>query len=202
MKFYQRNNYVINHKINVNFEDLLNMTPDSFNEWVEEMRDVITFSWDNYNCPPRTGKDEDKIIENWNLMETFPVHTFVHTDELTDSVGDVIINKSRMGSEVDQFFDNMFKTRINYSDKDTGYSIYDLVSNNDYLERVCKGAARHFRRDSFYSHALSTIKNSKKYSIVDVSNGSDWIDAFFQNKTMFVGYSGWIEFWIFSVRAK
>tara|TARA_R110002051_G_scaffold319101_3_gene402635 strand:+ start:792 stop:2375 length:1584 start_codon:yes stop_codon:yes gene_type:complete len=193
MKLYQRNNYVINHEINVNFDDLLEMTPDSFDEWVEKMRDVIKYSWDNYDCPPRTGKDKEKIIENWNLMETFPVHTFVHTDVLTDGCDDVILNKSRMGSEVDQFFDNMFKTRINYSDKDTGYSIYDLVANDDYLDRVCKGAARHFRRDSFYSHALSTIKNSKKYSIVEVSTGVEWIEAFFQNKMMFIGYNFFLE---------
>ena len=70
MKFYQRNDHVINHKINVNFEDLLEMDPDSFNEWVEELRDVIKYSWDNNNCPPRTGKDEYKIIENWNLLES------------------------------------------------------------------------------------------------------------------------------------
>ncbi len=193
MKFYQRNDHVINHKINVNFEDLLEMDPDSFSEWVEEMRDVIKYSWDTNNCPPRTGKDEYKIIENWNLLESFPVHTFVHTDELSDGSDDVILNKSRMGSEVDQFFDNMFKTRINYSDKDNGYSIYDLVANSNYLEKVCRGAARHFRRDSFYSHALSTIKHSKKYSVVDVSTGSEWIETFFNNQDLFDGRDFFLE---------
>jgi DNA modification methylase len=193
MKFYQRNEHVINHKINVNFEDLLEMTPDEFTEWVVEMRKVIKYSWDTYGCPPRIGKDEDKIVENWNLMESFPVHTFVHSDELSDGSNDVILNKSRVGSEVDQFFDNMFKTRINYTDKDSGYSIYDLVANDDFLDKVCKGSARHFRRDSFYSHAPSALKHNKKYSIVDVSDGVEWIEAFFQNKIVFLGYDFFLE---------
>ena len=191
--FYERNDYVINHEINVCFEELLEMTPDEFREWVVKMRETIRYSWDTFKCPPRTGKDEDKIIQNWNLFENFPVHTFIHGDELTDSVDDVIINKSRMGSEVDQFFENMFKTRINYSDKDTGFSIYDLVSSDDYLDRVCRGSARHFRRDSFYSHALSTIKHSKKYSIVDVETGQQWIESFFQNKMLFLQHDFFLE---------
>jgi hypothetical protein len=48
------------------------------------------------------------------------VHQFTHTDELSDIDDDVIINKSRAGVEVDQWFSNMFKTRINYNEKDDG----------------------------------------------------------------------------------
>ena len=99
----------------------------------------------------------------------------------------MILNKSRLGVEVDQFFDNMFKTRINYTEKDNGYSIYDLVANPDYFERVYKGSLRHFRRDSFYSHAASTIKNSVKQSVVKVNKADDWIRAFFMHPDMFKG---------------
>ena len=182
---YQRNDYVINHEINVCFEDLLEMTPDEFRDWVAKMRDVLRYSWDTYGCPPRTGKPELKIIENWNKLETYPVHEFEHDDELSDIPKDVIINKSRGGSEVDQFFENMFRTRINYTDKDNGYSIYDLIADPNRLDQVCKGSLRHFRRDSFYNYALSTIKNSAKYSVVKVDRGEDWIRAFFMHPEFF-----------------
>ena len=182
---YQRNDYVINSHINLNFEDLLEMTPSEFKIWVVDMRAVLTESWDKFGCPPRTGKTKSVIIKKWNEMETFPVHKYTHTDSLDSFCDDVIINKSRLGSEVDQFFENMFKTRINYTDKDNGYSIYDLVSDPKRLEQVYKGSLRHFRRDSFYSHALSTIKNSSKYSVVSVSNGSNWIEAFFTEPQLF-----------------
>lgn len=87
----------------------------------------------------------------------------------------------------------MFKTRINYNEKDDGYSIYDLVANPDHLDRVVRGAARHLRRDSFYSHALSAIKHSKKYSIVDVSSGDEWMDVYFKNPELFKGYDFMLE---------
>ncbi len=182
---YQRNDYVINHEVNVCFEDLLEMTPDEFRVWVGKMRDVLRHSWDTYDCPPRTGKPESKIIENWNKLETYPVHEFEHDDELSDTPKDVIINKSRGGSEVDQFFENMFRTRINYTDKDNGYSIYDLIADPDRLDQVYKGSLRHFRRDSFYNYALSAIKNSKKYSVVSVDSGEEWIRVFFEQPSLF-----------------
>ena len=184
---YERNEYVINHQMNVCFEDLLEMDETRFRQWVGEMRNALAHSWDTYGCPPRTGKSVSDIIENWNKLETYPVYEFEFDDELSDVPKDVIINKSRGGSEVDQFFENMFRTRINYTDKDTGYSIYDLVADPNRFEQVYKGSLRHFRRDSFYNYALSTIKNNAKYSIVSVDSGEKWIDAFFTQPEIFKG---------------
>ena len=192
-KFYQRNNHVINSDVNVLFEDLLNMNPIQFKEWVVRMRSVITEAWDEYGCPPRTGKDKQDIIDSFNRLGEYPVHQFTHSDELSNVPDDVIINKSRAGVEVDQWFSNMFKTRINYNERDDGYSIYDLVANDDYLDRVVRGAMRHLRRDSFYSYALSAIKNSKKYSIVDVKSGEEWLNVYFESPEVFKGYDFMLE---------
>jgi len=191
--YYERNEHVINSHVNCNFEDLLEMTPDEFREWVIEMRKVVKDAWDTYGCPPRTGKNEDEIIDAFNKIAEYPVHQFTHTDELSDMEDDVIINKSRMGVEVDQWFSNMFKTRINYTEKDNGYSIYDLVADDDKLERVIKGAMRHLRRDSFYTHALSAIKRSKKYAIVSVNSGDEWMETFFNNPSIFKGHDFLLE---------
>jgi len=187
MRFYERNNAIINSDVNVNFEDLLEMTPDQFKDWVIRLREELTAAWDNNGCPPRTGKNEEDIIASFNRMSEFPVHQFEFDDELSETPKDVIINKSRLGVEADQFFDNMFKTRINYTEKDNGHSIYDLVANPDYFERVYKGSLRHFRRDSFYSHAVSTLKRSRKHSVVSVDSARDWMLTFFENPTMFAG---------------
>lgn len=191
---YQRNEYVINSDINVCFEDLLDMTPDQFRDWVIKMRETIKHAWDTFGCPPRTGKNEQEIIDSFNRLESYPVHEFEYIDELsTGRVNDVIINKSRVGVEVDQWFSNMFKTRINYSEKDNGYSIYDLVADPNLLDRVVKGSMRHLRRDSFYSHALSAIRHSAKYSIVDVANGQEWMEAYFANPTIFKDHDFLLE---------
>lgn len=193
--FYERNDYVINSKINVLFEDLLSMTPDQFGEWVKDMRKEILHSWDTYGCPPRTGKNEVDIVDQFNKMTTYPVSQFTHTDELnTDgTTGDVIINKARIGGEADQWFSNMMKTRINYTEKDNGYSVYDLFADDKFQDRVVRGATRHLRRDSFYRHALSAIKHNIKYAIVDVDSGEEWLEAFFTNPTIFDGYDFLLE---------
>ena len=192
-RFYERNNYVINSDVNVLFEELLDMTSPEFEEWVIRMRREITYAWDTYGCPPRTGKNEKEIIESFNKLGEYPVYKFTHSDELSDVSDDVIINKSRAGVEVDQWFSNMFKTRINYNENDDGYSIYDLLADDKYLDRVIRGASRHLRRDSFYSHALSAIKHSKKYSIVDVSSGNEWMDSYFKYPELFKGYDFMLE---------
>ena len=95
--YYERNEHVINSHVNCNFEDLLAMTPDEFREWVIEMRRVMTEAWDTYGCPPRTGKNEQEIIDSFNRLETYPIHEFTHSDQLSDIPDDVIINKSRAG---------------------------------------------------------------------------------------------------------
>jgi hypothetical protein len=181
---------MINSKVNVLFEDLLAMTPDDFKEWVKEMRGEILYSWDTYGCPPRTGKNETDIVDQFNKMTTYPVSQFTHTDDLNtdETVDDVIINKARIGGEADQWFSNMMKTRINYTEKDNGYSVYDLFADDKFQDRVVRGAMRHLRRDSFYRHALSAIKHNTKYAIVDVDSGEEWLEAFFGSPSIFEGY--------------
>jgi len=192
-RFYERNNYIIDSDVNVMFEDLLEMTPDRFEEWVVRMRVTLTEAWDAHGCPPRTGKNKQEIIDSFNRLGEYPVHQFTHSDGLSDVKDDIIINKSRAGVEVDQWFSNMFKTRINYNENDDGYSIYDLVANDDYLSRVVRGSSRHLRRDSFYSHATSAIKHSKKHSIVDVGSAEGWLKTYFENPEPFKGYDFMIE---------
>lgn len=182
--FYERNDYLLNHKINVFYEDIVSMTEKEFENWVVEMRKVVMEAWNTYNCPPRTGKNEQDIIEEFNKLSGYPVNTFEFVDELTGTK-DVIINKSRLGAEADQWFPNMYKTRINYSENDVGYSIYDLFANNKYLQRMIKGTKRHIRKDSFYTFACSAIKNDTKYAIVSVPNGNEWMKAFFENPSIF-----------------
>jgi hypothetical protein len=186
-QFYEKNEYILNSKINVFFEDILSMTDIQFETWVVDMRKEILHAWNVYGCPPRIGKNRADIIDEFNKLESYPVHTFEHVDELTGK-NDVLINKSRIGSEVDQWFDTMYKTRINYSENDTGYSIYDLFANDKYLPRMIKGTRRHIRRDSFFNYAHSAIKNESKFSIVSVASGEEWMELFFNNPSIFDGY--------------
>ena len=182
--FYERNDFLLNHKINVFFEDIVSMTDNKFEDWVVEMRKVVLEAWSTNNTPPRTGKNELDIIAEFNKLAGYPIHTFEFMDELTNTK-DVIINKSRIGAEADQWFSNMYKTRINYSENDSGYSIYDLFADDKYLTRMIKGSRRHIRRDSLYSFACSAMKYDPKYSIISIGSGVEWLEAFFNNPTIF-----------------
>ena len=191
--FYERNDYLINSDVNCNYEDLVEMKPDEFREWVIKLRETVKYAWDTYGNPPRIGKNEDALIDQFNKIAEFPVHEFEFDDELSDVPKDVIINKSRIGGEADQWFSNMMQTRINYTEKDNGYSIYDLFADDRHLEKMVKGGMRHFRRDSLYEHAKSAFTHQPKYAIIDTSNAHDWMDAFFNSPTIFKGYDFILE---------
>ena len=193
MTFYERNDYVINSDINCNYEDLLEMTPDKFIEWVVKFREIVKEAWDEHGCPPRTGKTEEGIIEQFNKIAEYPVHRFAFSDELSDVEDDVIINKCRIGGEADQWFSNMMKVRINYTEKDNGYSIYDLFADDRHLDKMVKGGMRHFRRDSLYEHAKSAFTNNKKYAIIDTDDAQKWMEAFFNSSYIFRGYDFMLE---------
>ena len=96
--FYEKNEHFLNSEVNVLFEDLLEMNPDEFTQWVIDMRKTVVDIWDTYDIPPRRGKDESSIIDQFNKMVSYPVHEFTHTDELSNVEDDVIINKSRIGA--------------------------------------------------------------------------------------------------------
>jgi|TARA_R110001592_G_scaffold34111_1_gene117480 hypothetical protein len=192
--FYEKNEYFLESPVNVLFEDLLEMTPDEFTQWVIDMRKTVVNIWDDHGVPPRRGKTEQAIIDQFNKMCSYPVHEFTHTDELSDVEDDVIINKSRLGAEADQWFPTMYKTRINYTEKDNGYSIYDLFAKDKYKERMIKGCFRHFRRDSMYIHALTCFKNNKKPALIECDDAETFIRTYHDYQgTIFSGYDFMLE---------
>ena len=192
--FYEKNEYFLDSEVNVLFEDLLEMNPDEFTQWVIDMRKTVVDIWDTHNIPPRRGKDESSIIDQFNKMVSYPVHEFTHTDELSGVEDDVIINKSRLGAEADQWFPTMYKTRINYTEKDNGYSIYDLFAKDKYKERMIKGCFRHFRRDSMYIHALTCFKNNMKPAVIECDDAETYIKTYHDYKrTIFSGYDFILE---------
>ena len=194
MTHYEKNEMLLNSPINVVFDDMLRMTNEEFEKWVVDMRETVVELWDNYGQPPRRGKANEGIIHEWNKMSTYPVHDFTHTDELSDTDDDVIINKSRLGAEADQWFPAMYKVRINYSEKDTGYSIYDLFADDKYKDRMIRGCYRHFRKDSMYLHAMTCFKNNAKPAIIKCDTAEEYIQAFYENKeTIFKAHDFFLE---------
>jgi len=193
--FYERNDWLLNHKTNKTFEEVQWMTEDEFRQWFIDLRKAVVHSWDTMGQPPRVGWDEGAIKKQFKEMYGFPVHEFEHADELTGE-RDVVRNTSVVGNAANQWFPTMMKTRINYTKNDDGLSIYDHFLKDELLEKTLKYSKRHFKRDSFYAYS-NTIKVNEVVNIgsynVKFKNGNDFVRWFEENNIREYGYDYWVE---------
>jgi hypothetical protein len=193
--FYEKNTHIVSSPVNITFEEVVSKDADEFDQWVRDVRAEVLRIWDTYGLPPRSGgKTEDEIIENFNRLGGYNTSTMWRDDEEAGTEGDVILNTAYLGVEADQFFENMYKTRIIRSSSDTvGQSIYDLFNDDKYLKSMLHRAKRHFKRDSFYLFAMSLKKNDAKESIISVETGKEWVDAFFESPHYFKNHDFFLE---------
>jgi len=190
MVFYTKNEHILNDpKINITFDEIIEMDDTQFADWVERMADAVKYSWDVNGCPPKSGYTEQEIITEFNKLANYKTSKFEYKDELTGQV--VIWNKARMGACVDQFFPTMMKARINYNEKDNGYSIYEIFSDPQRRKSLHTGSRRHFKRDSFYYYS-QPIKKSDRDALVFTDNGLDFVKKF-HDKKLYLDYGMWIQ---------
>ena len=190
--YYVENPIINDVTVNVLFEDLLSMSNNQFEDWVKHCRSKFIENWNN-GCPPKNGKSEDHIIQEFNkLSDTDVLSIFTKDDELSSDKGTVIQNNLYTGSEVDQFFPNMMKTKFSSGKNNrNALSMFDIMSNDKYLPRMIKSSFRHFKRDSFYHYSLCDKNNNSKVSLFECENGVEWLHTF--DKSNFSNYSFWIE---------
>ena len=193
--FYEKNRYVLDHEVNKTFEQVMWMTDEEFKGWMIEMRKVVAYAWDELGLPPRVGFDEEEIINQFNQMSNFPVHEFEVLNEFNNEK-DVIRNTSVIGNAANQWFPTMMKTRINYSSKDDGRSIYDHFVDDSLLDKVLKYGSRHFKRDSFY-HYSAPIKTGQVVQVGTqthhVKDAESFIHWFEENARQYETHDYWID---------
>lgn len=186
--FYERNDYLLNHEVNKNFEEILWMTDNEFSDWLRELRKAVVYAWDELGVPPVTGRTYDDMCDMMKELEGFPVHEMWRD-------GDIIRNtNTQYSSIINSFFPTMMKTKITYSTKNDAQSIYDWFSKEELFDRQIKYARRHFKKDSFYHYSVP-IKQSK---IVDIagqkfkySSGKEFIK--FWDKNPIDSYDYWLQ---------
>lgn len=173
-KFYLRNDYLVNSSVNKKFEEILWMTDEEFTSWVYEMRKEVLYAWDHLGTPPRNCYDLDGIVNNFNELKKFDVNQL----EILDDNGEKCLkNVNIYGNAVNQWFPNMYKTKINYSKNyDRSKSIYDYFNDDELFESCVKYSKRHFKRDSFYYFSSVVRPDSK--SLIKAKNAIDWISEF------------------------
>jgi hypothetical protein len=207
--YWSRNEQIIDDPtVNVTFDEMLQMTDQEFEIWVNHMRSTVLRVWDENGIPPLSGMDESEMCEEFRKMsgtagKTISLYkpksgaTKPYIDEM-DGKANVIINDGYMGSCVNQFFPTMMKAKINYQTKVTeegsfsGYAVYDLFSNPKFRNRMKKGCRRHFRRDSFYRYACSIPRNST-LGLVPAETGKEWVQYFKRDFIRFGEYGFWLN---------
>jgi DNA methylase len=138
--------------VNVTYDEVLAMDGAAFLKYVEHMRAEVLRIWDEQGIAPARGWTRYEVIEDFKKLVDFPVHEFWRTDELTGRR--CIENTYAVGNSVNAWnLSRMLKTRINYTLKDDGRSIYDFFKRDDLFERYLPYARRHILRDSFFFFA-------------------------------------------------
>ena len=137
--------------VNVTFDEVIRMTDAEFVDWMTRVRYAILAQWNTHQVPPRVGLSDAGIDHAWERLVTASVADVWLT---ADDGAACLSAPAASHSVIGQWFPTMMKTRINYSAKDVGISIYDMFSREEVWARYVKSyAARHFRRDSFYAYS-------------------------------------------------
>lgn len=140
-----------NPEVNVTFDAVLRMSDAAFIAWMERVRRAILTQWDTQQVPPRVGLTDTEIDAAWDRLVTANIADVWTT---ADDGAVCVSAPATSHSVIGQWFPTMMKTRINYSAKDVGISIYDMFSRDEIWSRYRTSyASRHFRRDSFYAYS-------------------------------------------------
>lgn len=141
-----KNNEITESPLNITFDRVLEMTTCEFYKWCVDFRAFVVDLWDNKGLPPRVGFSEEEMIDQFEKMISFPVHTL-------EVAPDIIRNTSVTGNAINDFFPTMMKTKITYSKTGSARSIYDYFADPLLLDTFITYASRHFKRDSFYHYS-------------------------------------------------
>ncbi len=178
--FFEKNDYIINHPINITFDEALRMSPEEFKAWILQVRKEVVYAWDVLGLPPRPGYSEQEMIDQFRELWSYPTHDILEVDAHTGTK-DLIRSTAYIGNAVNQFFPTMMKVWINYSDDITaGRSIYDYFTKDELFRTFLKYSIRHFKRDGFYNYSHNVEPNDKEHwgDLPLAETGMQWIEDF------------------------
>lgn len=166
--------------VNRTFDEILAMTDAEFEAYVVHMRQSFLSYWNDENLPPRRGWSEQEIDDEFVQLAGFDVQKMWKQDTLSNRR--VIHNTHvSLGSAVNAWHaGNMYRVRINYTEKDDGRSIYDFFAKPELFQRYLPYARRHFLRDSFYMFAVTVVSGDtlRHRPEIQPRNAYTFIDQF------------------------
>ena len=164
--FYIKSN-IVNFESNVMYDDLIGMTDEEVDSWVDLLRHEIITQWDNEESPtpPTIGKVEEGIVKAFSSLRSYDISGFFSEEENAgvESYG-LVANFSKNSGTVNQFFPTMLKTRITTGvNVDGARSIFDYFSKDKLRDAFKHTMIRALIKDSMcsYTKSLHTTKNDE-----------------------------------------
>jgi len=188
MKYFYEKTDFDKFKSNISYDDILGMDECQFTAWVKLLRLEVIQNWNN-GIPPVVGKNEIDIIKSFRKIRGFFTPDLILPDK--DCLG-IIRNFNKTGSEINQFFPTMLKTKITISkNPDKAKSIYDVISKDCFLDRFIHIMKRTLKRDSMYIYSKSLTKQTNEDEICYMGgDGYKWI---IDNIKKLTNYGIWLN---------
>jgi len=188
--YIERNDAIINSKINRSFDELLLMSDSKFADWVRAMRDEVGEIWASKNVPPSLGFTVDSMLQQFRLISRHDTSNFLKVDELTYA-RDCIVPDSNAGSACRAFFPNMGKTKDITSTSGKGYSQWDYFTSPELFDSFLGVQKRHLKRDSYYTFSPIVLREDPAFAIAEKS-GRKWIERFPDRRSEFRNFDFWL----------
>ena len=185
--FYEKTDYN-KFKSNIFYDNILGMDECQFTAWVKLLRLEVIQNW-NIGIPPVVGKNEIDIIKSFQKMRRFFTPELILLDK--DCLG-IIRNFNKCGSECNQFFPTMLKTRITTGkNPNKAKSIYDVISKDSFLDSFIHIMKRALKRDSMYIYSKSLTEQTNDDEICYMGgDGYKWI---IDNIKKLTNYGIWLN---------
>ena len=117
-----RNNYLLDSKVNITFDETHHMNKRQFGDWVKSLRNEIIYAWDKLGLPPKLGMTDDQIVRDFERLVRLDTSTLKKYDQQTNG-WDCLIAPPNTGAGCLAFFPNIQKTKDIQRKYPLGYSI-------------------------------------------------------------------------------
>ena len=107
---FTRNDYLLNSKVNITFDETHHMSKRQFDDWVLSLRKEVLHAWDKLDTPPKLGMTDDQIVRDFERLVNLDVSTLKNYDQQTNG-WDCLIAPPNTGAGCVSFFPNIQKTK-------------------------------------------------------------------------------------------
>lgn len=184
-----RNDYILNSKVNITFDETHHMNKRQFGDWVMSLQKEIMYAWDKLGIPPKLGMSDEQILRDFERLVALDTSKLKNYDQQTN--GWHCLNAPpNTGAGCLSFFPNIQKTKDIQGKDLTGYSLYDLFSDKKNITRLTNSLQRLYQTDKLYAFSVCVVKN-KEVGGVSAKTGREWITKFQENKSKNFGF--WID---------